>query len=113
MVTESSGGLDPVNSISQFDPLDLQTDEERQTLVKKQVINLLRSYNGWWDIFAELIQNAMDAVYQQYELTGGHNYDPHINIQIDMRIADSNSIRVSDNGLGMDTDDLQNLFKPN
>jgi signal transduction histidine kinase len=64
---------------------------------KRIVHNILKSYTGYFDVFSELLQNALDAVELRKRREGG-NYQPKIWVTID--IPDS-IVRVVDNGVGM------------
>jgi hypothetical protein len=69
-----------------FDPLaakqSLQT-EVAINAMKRELKNILDSYVGWFDPFAELIQNALDSVEQRsnlrlaHQTRGGCNADRH------------------------------------
>ena len=84
-----------------FDPLsvsDTTLPDESIVLkrIKRSIHSILHSYVGWFDPFAELIQNAMDAVDKRAAKDGQIK---KINILIDER---ENQITVSDNGVGLD-----------
>ena len=64
---------------------------------KREIKNILKSYTGYYDLFAELIQNALDAVERRIK-EGEKNYEPSIWIKIDVQKGD---ISVTDNGCGM------------
>lgn len=61
------------------------------------------SYNNYWDIFAELIQNAVDAI-RQLDCEQGI-----IDFEVDCQCK---SIKIVDNGIGIKKDELPLLLKP-
>ena len=47
-----------------YDPLTIE-DQDRELVVaakKREIRNILKSYTGYYDPFAEILQNAFDAV---------------------------------------------------
>jgi hypothetical protein len=93
-----------------FDPLQesfsVITSEDPN---KPVVLNVLNSYTGFFDLFSELVQNALDAV-QVRVRTLEVGYQPHIWIKIDMK---GRMVRVADNGVGMDLQQFKYCFRPN
>lgn len=79
--------------------------------VRKSIQGIDDSYNNEWDILAELIQNAVDAIRQRYNYLGYKvdNYRGKIDIYID---AVKKIIEVSDNGVGISSEELPNLIGP-
>ena len=71
--------------------------------VRKSIKGIDDSYNNYWDILAELIQNSVDAI-RKADLDDGE-----ISINID---AISNSITVKDNGIGMKKELIPILLSP-
>lgn len=108
MTTVNIEGFDP---LTQNDP-----DEGHKKLLedatKRDVLNILRSYAGTFDVFNESIQNALDATEKKYRsLKGsGIDYIPKIWIQIDTR---DSIVRVVDNGVGMSVSEFLYCVKPN
>lgn len=94
-----------------YDPLTIE-DHDTELVVaakKREIRNILKSYTGYYDPFAELLQNAFDAVENRaYE--EDVEYLPQIWVSIDIR---SKEITVTDNGCGMDFDEFQMFLKPN
>ncbi len=47
-----------------WDPLALESDEPDLVIAaqKREIRNILKSYTGYYDLFSELLQNALDAV---------------------------------------------------
>ncbi|WP_084629483.1 ATP-binding protein [Mesorhizobium sp. LSHC412B00] len=77
--------------------------------VRREVLNILKSYTGYFDLFSELLQNSLDAVDIRKKLEGD-DYKPRIQIEIDIS---KNRVRVCDNGCGMDSDQFRFCFRPN
>ncbi|WP_214944893.1 ATP-binding protein [Arthrobacter sp. ISL-85] len=99
-----------------FDPLahkSTRASDAAFLALKREISNILSSYVGWYDPFAELIQNALDAVDARRELesTGtGPAYQPRIHVLIDI---ESNTLTVTDNGIGLDQDKFEQFLAPN
>ena len=77
-----------------FDPLT----EQRQASDLEGLLtvhNILQSYHGNYDLFAEAIQNAVDAVHQQWRQTL-LGYEPEILVEVN---AQANTFTVIDNGV--------------
>jgi hypothetical protein len=78
------------------------TDEEILTLRKRELRNLLTSYADEADVFAEVIQNAFDAVCSaQANGLYESGSSPRMDIVIGRRSGDPHYILVCDNGIGM------------
>jgi molecular chaperone HtpG len=71
--------------------------------IRHQLTGVLESYSNDWDIIAELLQNAIDAIVLRNPVKG------EVLIEID---SVSKSITVSDNGIGIAPDDLPKLLRP-
>lgn len=94
-----------------YDPLTIE-DKDNEWYVaarKREIRNILKSYTGYYDPFAEVLQNAFDAVEKR-----AHDEDvkylPQIWITADIK---SGEISVTDNGCGMDFAEFQMFLKPN
>lgn len=94
-----------------YDPLAIIHDDEGWLLSarKREIRNILKSYTGWYDPFAELLQNALDAV-EKRALEEDLDYVPRIWIRIDLS---KREISVTDNGCGMEFAEFQMFLKPN
>lgn len=96
---------------SDFDPLaakqSLQT-EVAINAMKRELKNILDSYVGWFDPFAELIQNALDSVEQRADREG-KSYSPQIRILIDLA---KDGLTVTDNGVGLDQEQYSQFLAP-
>lgn len=71
--------------------------------VRKSIKGIDDSYNNYWDIVAELIQNSVDAI-RKSDIDDGE-----IQITID---GTSNTITVKDNGVGMKNETIPTLLSP-
>jgi len=61
----SAGFLDRKMTFVPFDPLaatNTHVNEAALSALVRQISNILSSYVGWYDPFAELIQNALDSL---------------------------------------------------
>lgn len=95
-----------------FDPLEesaiVGADKKiLQDATKRHVLNILKSYTGYWDVFSEAIQNSLDAI--DGKTAENPDYQGIININIDIK---NRRIRVFDNGVGMDPETLRLCFRP-
>jgi hypothetical protein len=75
---------------------------------RREISNILKSYTGYYDLFAELIQNALDAVERRLEDDGG--VPGRVWVSIDLA---NQSVQVTDNGCGMDLQQFRQFLKPN
>jgi molecular chaperone HtpG len=73
----------------------------------KRIIEILSSeiYDSPLALLRENLQNAYDAVLMRIQIENSQEFSPKIQLQIDGR-----TIRIIDNGIGMDLDTLQNNF---
>lgn len=104
MAEENIVGFDPLGVSTEFGGLDKAI---AQDAVRREVLNILKSYTGYFDIFSELIQNALDAIDHRL---GQGDFEPKLWISIDIG---SGKIRVTDNGIGMGTSEARFCFRPN
>lgn len=98
--------------INEWDPLSLDQGINADILAsakKREIKNILKSYVGFFDPFAELIQNAMDAVDRRREDEGA-SYNKKIAIAINI---DENCLVVTDNGIGFQENQLKHFLAPN
>jgi len=104
------------NFLEGFDPLGAQVDGSiagfegvLEEANKRVVHNILKSYTGYFDVFSEIIQNALDAVELRVR-SDGAAYQPQIWIEVDIS---EGRLRVTDNGIGMGQDELKLCLRPN
>lgn len=95
-------GFDPLGHVAEIE--DLPGDP-----TKPVVLNVLNSYTGFYDLFSELIQNALDATQAKFR-QGAPGYAPRIFITVDMQ---SRVVRVVDNGVGMSLTEFKYCLRPN
>ncbi|MEN2327654.1 ATP-binding protein [Lacticaseibacillus paracasei] len=65
-------------------------------MMKHEIINVTDSYHNDYDILAELVQNAVDAIRERKQINT--QFKGEIVLEIN---ADKHEIKVSDNGIGM------------
>ncbi len=99
------------NVLDAWDPL-APTDDDVDMFAaaqKREIRNILKSYTGYYDLFSEMAQNALDAVEKRSteNVTG---YKPTISITIDIQ---DNSVSVTDNGCSMSLAQFKRFLKPN
>ncbi len=95
-------GFDPLASTT----LDSASVEDPN---KPVILNILNSYTGFFDVFSELLQNALDAA-QAKALKLDSTFVPRISVLVDMK---SRRVRVADNGVGMNQNELKYCLRPN
>jgi hypothetical protein len=78
-----------------------------QDAVKREVLNILKSYTGYFDCFSELLQNALDALDAR---ANAERFAPKLWVKIDIG---GGRITVIDNGSGMDLNQVKFCFRPN
>ncbi len=100
-----------------FDPLaakNTQVNEAALSALKREISNILSSYVGWYDPFAELIQNALDSVEARVAVERsagtGTAYQPQVRVLIDL---DANALTITDNGIGLDKEKFEQFLAPN
>lgn len=94
-----------------FDPLkakQVADTEVAANALKREISNILSSYVGWYDPFCELIQNALDSVEEKAEGLG-KDYIPKVSVIVDV---ESNTLIVSDNGVGLDKKKFEQFLAP-
>lgn len=98
--------------LEDWDPLSLKDEVEDPGLLiaarKREIKNILKSYTGYYDLFAELLQNALDAV--ERRASESSNYEPKIWVHINMQDF---SISITDNGCGMSLQQFRQFLRPN
>ena len=107
-------------TLNDFDPLGpLENPSGEATAVRRDilddairgtVLNILKSYTGFYDLFSETIQNSLDATEKRWRAQRDGSYIP--TLWIDINIADR-IVRISDNGVGMTLEEFCLCFRPN
>lgn len=101
-------------AFDKFDPLKISSDipHDEGTIIRRQKRNIhsiLHSYVGWYDPFAELIQNALDSV-DKRKSNSSVEYSRRVRIIVDLQ---KNRLTVSDNGTGLDETAFHRFLAPN
>ena len=94
-----------------WDPLDTTLADAAfvASARRREIRNILKSYVGFYDPFAEAIQNAMDAV-DKRQRTSEKGYQKRIWITINLK---ENSFSVTDNGIGFGEQEFRSFICPN
>ncbi|WP_170468994.1 ATP-binding protein [Ruegeria arenilitoris] len=97
-----------------FDPLSSLEEEGTTTAIfeeanRRIVLNVLKSYTGYFDVFNELIQNALDAV-EKRAAVEDDGYQPKVWITVDLQ---NRHVKVVDNGVGMTLEEFKYFVRPN
>ena len=97
--------------IAPWDPLSVDSENFSwmADAQRREINNILKSYTGYYDVFSELIQNALDALERRWEEDQG-SFNPGLWIRINLK---DNSISVTDNGCAMSFDQFQAFLRPN
>ncbi|MCD2176971.1 ATP-binding protein [Rhizobium sp. C1] len=98
-------GFDPLAENGLPNGLEQKIAEEA---IRREVLNVLKSYTGYFDLFSELLQNSLDALDHRKRISP--NFQPKIWIDIDLS---ENKVRVTDNGCGMNLEQFKYCFRPN
>ncbi|CAM3557002.1 ATP-binding protein [Paenibacillus lupini] len=100
-----------MNKFEPFDPLEAKhivSSDVATRSVKREILNILASYVGWFDPFAETIQNALDSIEERAE-SEDSSYIPSIFITIDIQ---NQMLFVTDNGVGLDEQKYKSFLAP-
>jgi hypothetical protein len=97
-------GFDPLSEQLEVSQMDISPFE---AATQRAVLNILKSYTGYFDVFSEMIQNALDAIDARKRL--GVRFTPKITIDINIP---EGVVIVSDNGIGMNKGELKFCFRP-
>jgi hypothetical protein len=83
-----------------FDPLQFKSTagtEVAARALKREIREILGSYVGWYDPFAELIQNSLDSLEERISLNE-KGFNAKLNIIVNIQ---HQKLTVSDNGMGL------------
>ncbi len=100
----------PPDSIDPLEAKASQGTAAAQAAIKREIENILSSYVGWFDPFAELIQNALDSL-EERQKTEGEKYKPILRIIINLKKKQT-SLTVSDNGTGLSREKYRQFLAP-
>ena len=108
--------LSPTISIDGFDPLAADDGSSGAAMAtvfeeasKRIVHNILKSYTGYFDVFSEVLQNALDAVELKLGREGATSYKPKLWIFVDIP---NGRVHVIDNGVGLDEQQFKYCLRP-
>lgn len=94
-----------------FVPLVLPAEVDAISIARANVRGILDSYHGDWDFMIEMLQNAVDALDLKFNNSSKQSDEkPEIEIVINQKAG---TIRVSDNGIGMNTEEARLILYPN
>lgn len=99
-------GFDPLAEGVSARPSDKSIFEEA---TRRVVQNILKSYTGYFDLFAELLQNSLDAIDKRTQAAAAP-FVPQLWITIDIG---ERRVRIVDNGSGMSAEEVRFCFRPN
>jgi hypothetical protein len=106
--------LSETEPLEEWDPLDLDKERPDPGIViaaqRREIQNILKSYTGYFDLFSEMLQNALDAVERRLAIESDTSYKPQIWVRIDMR---NSSVSITDNGSGMNLVQFKQFMRPN
>ena len=102
-VVEVFDAWDPLESTAGADPGILIAAQRRE------IANILRSYTGYYDLFSELLQNALDAVEKRMQ-DSATDFAGAVWVNINLG---EQTVQVTDNGCAMDLVQLQQFLRPN
>lgn len=104
----SIDGYDPLSFFESHANGNANSNHIYETAIKGNVLNILKSYTGFFDILCEPIQNALDACEKQWRTNS--TYIPKIRIEINIQ---EQTVEVIDNGTGMTATQFSHCFTPN
>jgi hypothetical protein len=99
-------------SIDGFDPLSItltdSTEQKRllEEQTKRFIQSILKSYTGFYDLFAELAQNGIDALERKLL---SEKFLPKLWLTVDI---DNSRVRFVDNGVGMSEGEFRSFLAP-
>jgi Histidine kinase-, DNA gyrase B-, and HSP90-like ATPase len=99
-----------LNSIDPLEAKSAQGNAAAQAAIKREIENILSSYVGWFDPFAELIQNSLDSIEERAAGTK-QAYEPKLRIIINLKKKET-SLTVSDNGTGLSKEKYRQFLAP-
>lgn len=99
-----------MNDFEPFVPLNLPPEFDSANIAKTMIRGILDSYHGEWDFLIESMQNAVDALDLKFSELKHTHEKPEIEVVINEKVG---TIRVSDNGIGMDAEKAKLALYPN
>ena len=100
------------NQPDSWDPLEINNSDVGIFIAaqRRVIRNILKSYTGYYDLFSELMQNALDAVERRIREEKSTEYKPKIWVRINLQEP---SVTVVDNGCGMQLAQFKSFLGPN
>ncbi|WP_165391211.1 ATP-binding protein [Agromyces ramosus] len=95
--------------VSLLTPSTETSPEDRLYELANTISNIVSSYDDPYDAFAELLQNALDAVAER-STRGEKDYVPRVQVSVD---RSNRTLSVEDNGTGIAWQDHQAAVRPN
>lgn len=80
------------------------------TSLRKEINNIVNSYNNPWDILSELFQNSVDAIFRYSRENPDSSRKHKIEIEFDVS---KRSLKVADSGVGMAPNKVKEYVAPN
>ncbi|MDE8298653.1 ATP-binding protein [Erysipelothrix rhusiopathiae] len=77
--------------------------------IRHSIVGIDDSYNNPWDILAEILQNSVDAIREESSRLDCDEFVGKIDLLID---CSSNSITITDNGIGIAYENVPILLRP-
>lgn len=100
----------PPDSIDPLEAKATQGTVAAQAAIKREIENILSSYVGWFDPFAELIQNSLDSLDERRK-NEGEEFKASLRILIGLKKRQT-SLTVSDNGTGLSEEKYRQFLAP-
>ncbi|MBL0940388.1 MAG: hypothetical protein IBJ03_15955 [Gemmatimonadaceae bacterium] len=108
-VTEYDSPLDGFDPLAEGPHASNSDRSVFEEATRRVVQNILKSYTGYFDIFSETLQNALDALDKRRSVEG-EAFAQKLWVEIDIP---ARRLRVCDNGCGMNLSELRYCFRPN
>ncbi len=101
--------------------------EKQQTsgeaMLRRNVLDILRCYRNFWDPYAELLQNSVDAINRRYKMftdssfylysnTPDRDYSDFVGYILIEVCPSERIIKISDNGVGIENNKIGELILP-
>ncbi len=112
MASKSRSPAMQIQLLEAFDPLEPDPKVDTGLLIaaqRREIANILKCYTGYFDLFGELLQNALDAVERRLAIEP-KGYKPQIWVIIDLK---EELVSVTDNGAGMILPEFKSFLCPN
>jgi hypothetical protein len=84
------------------------SEEELMLQLRRDILEIVRSYRHPWDVLSEVLQNSVDAIKRQAQVAGG-KYVGEITVEV---LPDQATLIISDNGCGLAAADIGLALAP-